>query len=555
MNRYERVLQILDQSIGGRNVEIGVHRAFWRGLTRGEFIAKRIRGLPIVDLALGGAGSNLVKALRGVSPFGADLPNPPPGAEFSRMPAGMPPVPDSEIGFIERWIDDGCLEDELQQSERSLVWRPTNAPMASSRTDDIWFNTPEIGWAVNSNGQILHTRDGGESWKIQLQGPSPTYLRCIAFANEHEGWCGTLTEARRMFRTRDGGTNWTEEENLPELAPSAICGMSVVSDQVVFASGTNYPNRPARMMKTLNGGGDWSAWEMHQWADLLVDCYFTSPTTGWVVGGKSHSGRPTRANVIPVVLQTKDGGATWVNRVADLDFPQGEWGWKIFFVNELVGYVSIESFQEGAILKTVDGGQTWKRRKVNDPQRNANLEGIGFIDENTGWVGGWGDADFERQGSSFTTDGGLTWSDANQIGLAINRFRFFGKPVTIGYASGRTVYKLEQGEEPPKNSQDFILAKSKRSTPSSVTRTFQGAGISIPLGEVNADEACLVTIFSRFGDVVATFEAVASHTLTAQWSAEAETVAAVAMEGGVIVRVETPREVWSYHLKIRCLTQ
>lgn len=107
-----------------------------------------------------------------------------------------------------------------------------------------------------------------------------------------------------------------------------------------------------------------------------------------------------------MVLQTNDGGATWVNRVADLNFPPGEWGWKIFFLNERVGYVSLENFQEGAILKTIDGGETWVRLPVNDSQRNANLEGIGFIDENTGWVGGWGDADFERQGSSATTDGG-----------------------------------------------------------------------------------------------------------------------------------------------------
>ena len=145
MTLYERVIKILDVSIGGSTSEIGVHRAFWRGLTRDEFIAKRIRGLTMIDLAAGGAASNLVKALRGEAPFGADLTVPPPGAEYSRMPAGMPPVPDGEIAFIERWIDEGCLEDEFQAAQRSLVWRPTNAPVASSRTDDIWFNTPASG--------------------------------------------------------------------------------------------------------------------------------------------------------------------------------------------------------------------------------------------------------------------------------------------------------------------------------------------------------------------------------------------------------------------------
>lgn len=33
------------------------------------------------------------------------------------------------------------------------------------------------------------------------------------------------------------------------------------------------------------------------------------------------------------------------------------------------------------------------------------------------------------------------WRDANEIGRFINRFRFLGDPVTVGYASGRTVFK------------------------------------------------------------------------------------------------------------------
>lgn len=146
--------------------------------------------------------------------------------------------------------------------------------------------------------------------------------------------------------------------------------------------------------------------------------------------------------------------------------------------------------------------------------------------------------------------GGLSWSDANHIGLAINRFRFFGSPVTVGYASGQTVYKLEHGETSPQNAANVMLAKAARPTPAQVIRTAQEAGVSIPLGEVEVDVACLVTIFSRFGDVLATLEVVATHTMTTQWCAEAEILAAVARQGGAIVRVETFRGVWSYVIKI-----
>jgi len=322
-----------------------------------------------------------------------------------------------------------------------LRWLPTNAPLASSRTDDIWFIDPSTGWAVNSNGQILLTENGGASWTEQFR--AGVYLRCVGFANRMRGWVGTLSEGRRLFHTRDGGATWEQVANLPSVAPAAICGLSVVSESVVYASGTNFPDQPPRMIKTLDGGTTWSGWEMSEHATLLVDTFFTSPERGWVVGGKANVSDPSRDDVKPVVLFTEDGGQTWTNRVADLEdeFPFGEWGWKIQFLNDSVGFVSLENFNEGAILVTTDGGQTWRRRPVNDPQGNANLEGVGFIDEHHGWVGGWGDSSFLTGFSSETLDGGDHWGDANEIGRFINRFRFFGNPVTVGYASGRTVFK------------------------------------------------------------------------------------------------------------------
>lgn len=60
-----------------------------------------------------GAAANLVKALTEEAPFGAELPNPPPGAQSSKMPAGAPPVSDANIACIQTWIDDGCPEDRF----------------------------------------------------------------------------------------------------------------------------------------------------------------------------------------------------------------------------------------------------------------------------------------------------------------------------------------------------------------------------------------------------------------------------------------------------------
>jgi photosystem II stability/assembly factor-like uncharacterized protein len=102
----------------------------------------------------------------------------------------------------------------------ALRWRPTNGPLAGSRNDDIWFIEPQDAWAVNSNGQILKTSDGGDSWSERLHDPE-VYFRCLDFASPTRGWAETLTLGKTLFETRHGGSTWTLVANLPTVAPSA----------------------------------------------------------------------------------------------------------------------------------------------------------------------------------------------------------------------------------------------------------------------------------------------------------------------------------------------
>ena len=85
-----------------------------------------------------------------------------------------------------------------------------------------------------------------------------------------------------MWKTEDGKT-WTDmTASLPPL-PSAICGISSPSKSVVFASGTQYPNREAAVMHTADGGQTWNSISMAAHANLLIDTYFVDDLHGWVV--------------------------------------------------------------------------------------------------------------------------------------------------------------------------------------------------------------------------------------------------------------------------------
>ena len=322
----------------------------------------------------------------------------------------------------------------------NFTWHATNAPVRE-RYDDIWMLTPETGWAINGAGEIIYTEDGFKTHDPQETVEGDVWLRCMSFTSPTDGWVGTLNRGQRLFRTQDG-KRWTDvTSSLPPI-PHAVCGIHSPSKNVVYASGTQYPRLEAAIMRTTDGGQSWKSMSMAAHANLLIDNFFVDDLHGWVVGGK---GGTRYSDLTPVVLFTADGGQTWTDQLQNsgIEFPRGEWGWKIQFLNWQLGFVSLENRNGAAILKTIDGGQTWKRIGVNDPQRNVDLEGVGFIDEMIGWVGGWGHrVDPGRGITSGTTDGGATWFDANDVGAFLNRFRFFpgGKPVA-GYASGDTIYQ------------------------------------------------------------------------------------------------------------------
>ena len=323
----------------------------------------------------------------------------------------------------------------------NYLWRATAAPLRR-RHDDIWFISPLVGWAVNNKGEIIHTEDGFQTEPtVQHAAGASTWLRCMSFTSPTDGWVGSITNEQRLFKTEDGKT-WTDMTSKLPALPEAICGICSPSKGVVFASGTQNPWMDAAVMHTADGGETWRSIPMAAHANLLIDTYFTDNLTGWVVGGK---GGTSYSRLKPVIMHTTDGGNTWVDKLLNsgIDFPRGEWGWKIQFLTPQIGFVSLENDAAAAILKTTDGGETWKRIVIRDQQGNVDLEGVGFIDEKTGWAGGWGHGPPQLGTTSGTTDGGATWFDANEVGHFLNRFRFFPGATTgiVGYASGDTIYQ------------------------------------------------------------------------------------------------------------------
>ena len=306
------------------------------------------------------------------------------------------------------------------------TWQP--APNIFSnpngqRFDDVFFLNENLGWAANGfYARIYKTTDGGLNWTEQLNENNIAgnyYFRNIEFLNEDIGFIGTLNGT--FFKTTDGGSNWTEVTNISPN-PNAICGLDAVGSSTIYGCGAYF--NPAHIIKSTDSGDTWTFIDMSAYANALVEVLFLDELTGFAAGRDSNGG---------IILKTTDGGLTWT-QIYNTNI-SGEYVWKLQTLdsnsNIVFGAVSSVTPNNGKLIKSVDGGANWQSLESVE----TDIQAVGFITENHGWMGGHTTGFYE------TLDGGLTWNNLN-VGNNLNRIFIIN--TTTAYASGTTVYKYTE---------------------------------------------------------------------------------------------------------------
>lgn len=187
---------------------------------------------------------------------------------------------------------------------------------------DLWVFDDENVIVVGDNNTIIRTKDGGSTWRMinfeqNLLGFSG--FGDLVFTTPDTGWMvakhGAGSFQGQAFQTIDGGNTWNE-----------------------FS--------------------DFKALGTHERDKRKLSLFFLDQMRGWCGG-------------YDTLYQTLNGGKTWKGYYCNLDL-DAEWIEfnEISFVNKNVGLALITTKENDNffhyIIKTMNGGQTWKIKHERD---------------------------------------------------------------------------------------------------------------------------------------------------------------------------------------------
>ena len=335
---------------------------------------------------------------------------------------------------------------------------------------DVFFVDTLNGWIVGSNSTILNTTDGGKTWQQQPRQPLPFKIefKKVRFISPKMGW--VVGDNGTVLKTLDGGQEWTKLSTGNRVA---LLGVSFVDKQHGWACGDG-----GFIMHTKDGGASWTPQPIDT-NNTIEGIHFATPETGWAVGGggtilytikgghpeqnlpdpneavtdtagnnrddseEVESGwddqRSSTVNTLDALFMLDDkmgwavgaGGAivatvdgiNWEAQQSNVPNSNGmpEPIWDVHFADENIG-IAVAEF--GVILRTADGGKTWKplersaiKDLIRDPPQEvgaiwgplesrgvaARLQGVHMVSQNEAWIVG------DASTILHSTDGGVTW--------------------------------------------------------------------------------------------------------------------------------------------------
>ncbi len=256
------------------------------------------------------------------------------------------------------------------------TWQKAQIPDQLVGNCQITFLNAQVGWLLVGKGaatgseevDVLHTSDGGATWKIVSVTSStnnrPTALPFggdksgISFVSATTGWATGFSGVSNFvwfYVTHDSGATW-QHQTLP-LAGNAGNGQVATMPPVFFTATdgilpvifSGLTNQTI-IYVTQNGGRSWSATAAVPIGTQTID--FVDAAHGWVAGNTDDVRSNQYTN--STVYRTSDGGQHWTQYTVKLSADMET----LDFVSPAQGW-AIDSTQ--TLYQTANGGQSWTK--------------------------------------------------------------------------------------------------------------------------------------------------------------------------------------------------
>ncbi len=296
------------------------------------------------------------------------------------------------IRFILGWTDqEGRV---LRSSFSDDTWRQLGEFSADPVTD-LTFVTNVDGWSVGKE-VLWGSGDAGRTWTPQHKADAT--MNAISAADVDHVWAvgndGTIIHSEEGGRPTSGGgrreSTWLDQSSGVTLHLTDV----VVSDtENVWAVGNG-----GTIIATSDGGATWHS-QSSGTSEDLHSVAFADVNNGLAAGANG------------VILRTSDGGETW----SAVGSGTSERLRSVAFA----GTKAIAVGDGGTVTRSEDAGISWRMQEVSyvldgdapgEPvELRETLRGVGFIDEQRGFVYGNNGLILE------TPDGGESWERVSLI--------------------------------------------------------------------------------------------------------------------------------------------
>lgn len=233
---------------------------------------------------------------------------------------------------------------------------------------ELEFITPDFGWipmdvgAGPISGGFMITSDGGKNFKFNDNSGDESSMLEVDFINENQGWAigNAFSYGHYLIRTQDGGKSW--QQIYPEIRP--VVDIAFYDNNNGYGLGQLSDSK--MLLATDNGGESWEAVYKFDKKFFPTLISFVDNKTGWVLTGQTDSAKTA-------ILKTLDGGRTWKEIQLDASNSQIYLFQYIRFFDKNNGLLISQNSEITTYFRSTDGGNTWLKTKMKDGSNSQFL--------------------------------------------------------------------------------------------------------------------------------------------------------------------------------------